>query len=301
MISYAHLSVLFPDLFLYAIQNSNKNIVLHMSLAAWARWAFSPIRYTISIITWLLAPEPAELPNILAPSINENLEKSVFFLTDDGRASGKALGVGFCVGNKNKAITSYHNLTTPQVGTRVRGFFGAPYIGQFLDMEITYESATLDFVVLQIISSSFPHKSLPVCKIIPTRGTDCILVAFQISLVEQLIPDITTHHSVGVYRGAVVRVHNQHFAYDAPSFSGDSGGAVIVQGGQVIGMHIETINQAREHVQRASSTVNGHLNDVEASVDSLTQGLSSGCIALKAASFASVVCIVIYFRNRCKC
>lgn len=66
------------------------------------------------------------------------------------------------------------------------------------------------------------------------------------------------------------------------------GGAVIISNGEIIGMHVETVNQARERLGR-SNTVSNRLDDVEQSVDSLIRGLSSGSIGVKAVLFSQLV------------
>jgi len=259
-----------------------------MSLADFIHWSFAPLRYIVSIAKWLLSPLESELPSILPRGVLDRLEDSVFFLTDDGNSTGKPIGVGFCIGNRQRAITAHHNFISPRVNSKVQGFFGAPRLGQYLDMVITYESAPLDLVILRIEHSSFSNRSLQVSNLIPTMRTICVLVAFQISPYKQSISDIETRYEVSVIRGFVERCHSYHFTYDTSCFSGETGGAVIILDGLVIGMHVETVNQARERLLRAL-TVKGRLDDVEQSVDSLVKRSASGCIAIKASLFYQMV------------
>jgi len=235
-------------------------------------------------------PTPFKPRNILGDGVLSTLKASVFLLTDNNLQNGQPIGVGFCVGGKNKAITAHHNLPAGyKVGSHVKGFFGPPYFGNSLDMSITYTSTKLDLVVLEITHSTFAYQSLQLYPSAPEERSECVLAAFHLSLVEQLHPDVTTTHSLVLIRGSLIKVHTYHLVYECPAFSGDSGGgALIFSDGAVIGMHTETVNQALERLGRASSLTN-RLDDVEHSLDSMIKGLSSGCVGVQAALFAKLV------------
>jgi hypothetical protein len=70
-------------------------------------------------------------------------------------------------------------------------------------------------------------------------------VAYQIDVHKEL-RELGKEPRVGFFPGAITKAQDCHFVYSAPSFAGDSGGAIILQGGQAIGMHIMTVNQAIE-------------------------------------------------------
>ena len=151
-------------------------------------------------------------------------------------------------------------------------------------MQVALVDVPLDLIIFKISGASFRYASLPLYAGTPLHGEACVLVVVQLSFRKKLITDIDTTHSIGVHEGRVTNVNPRHLSYDCPSFSGDSGrgGAVVVKGGEVIGMHLETINQARERVRLL--TPNTRLDDIEESVDSLIRGrLSSGFIALGSA------------------
>ena len=48
---------------------------------------------------------------------------------------------------------------------------------------------------------------------------------------------------------------NRHILYDCPTFSGDSGSALVMHDGKVIGMHVEGVNEMKERIAR-KQTVN---------------------------------------------
>jgi hypothetical protein len=96
----------------------------------------------------------------------------------------------------------------------------------------------------------------------------------------------------GFFSGAITKAHDPHFVYSAPSFAGDSGGAIILRGGQAIGMHIMTVNQAielrklkeLEHETATTGDIVQHVNSVEESVASLIASLNSGSLGISISS-----------------
>jgi len=254
-------------------------------------WSFAPIRFVKRNLSWLVTDRPGTYKprNILGDGVFSTLKSSVFLLTENDLPNGDPIGVGFCVGGSDKAVTACHNLPSKcKVGSCVKGFFGPPHAGETLEMRVKHMDTKLDFAVLEIMHATFSYQSLPVYTSVPEEGYECVLAAYQVSLVTQLQPDITTRHSLGIIRASLTRVHTRHIVYECPSFAGDSGGALVFSDGAVVGMHIETVNQAAERLGHSTS-IGARLDDVERSVDSMIRNLSSGCIGVKAATFAKLV------------
>jgi hypothetical protein len=156
---------------------------------------------------------------LLGEGVLETLEASVFLLTDNNQQDGNPVGVVFCVGCNNKAVTAHHNLPARvKLGSHIQGFFSSPHTENSLTMEITYSSVLLDLVALTIKHTTFAHQSLQINPIEPEKGSECVLAMFQISLVQQLQPDITNTHTVGICRASVMRVRQHHIVYECPSF-----------------------------------------------------------------------------------
>jgi len=87
--------------------------------------------------------------------------------------------------------------------------------------------------------------------------------------------------SVAWHHARIVGLHPRHLLYDSSAFDGDSGGAIVVaRTGNVIGLHSELVNAARELILRKDD-IGERLNDVEQSVLSLIQGTSSGCVGVR--------------------
>ena len=67
--------------------------------------------------------------------------------------------------------------------------------------------------------------------------------------------------------------------YECACASGDSGAALILSDGRLIGMHTEGVNHMRERIRQAE-TVEDRLSSVEQSLDTAIESVAQGAIAL---------------------
>lgn len=72
--------------------------------------------------------------------------------------------------------------------------------------------------------------------------------------------------------------HGHYMLYQCSSWSGDSGCAIVLQDGLLVGLHTDGVNQAKEMLDRKKS-VDERLTDLEGSVESLIKSTASGGIA----------------------
>lgn len=85
----------------------------------------------------------------------------------------------------------------------------------------------------------------------------------------------------------VLSEHERHLFYHCPTFAGDSGAALIVENGRLVGIHQEGINQLRARLEREE--VEDRLKEVEGSVDQILRGgLSQGSMALLVHTFSDI-------------
>ena len=89
--------------------------------------------------------------------------------------------------------------------------------------------------------------------------------------------------SLGVMSATVTRLSANHIVFQSASFSGDSGSALSLMGGNVIGLHVAGVNEAKELLRLAEA--NDRFNAVEASIDSLIRTTGHGCVGLLAHVF----------------
>lgn len=68
------------------------------------------------------------------------------------------------------------------------------------------------------------------------------------------------------------------FLYQSNTYTGDSGAAVILADGVVVGVHREGVNAAKARTEQEDS-LDERMAEVEHSVDSLVKNTSSGSIA----------------------
>ncbi|KAL3928537.1 MAG: hypothetical protein SGBAC_012609 [Bacillariaceae sp.] len=223
--------------------------------------------------------------NILGAETIEKLKSAVFYFVDKAR---KPIGTGFFV-SPNIAISAAHTFTdSTNIGSQRTGYFGKPYSGKTCSLVVDFIDKPNDFVVFKIQEGAEDSSEyLDSAVEIPEISDECFMVAYQIGIHEE-VKEMGKELSVGAFQGTVVKTHGRHFVYSCPSFAGDSGGAIIFSGGQVFGMHIETVNQALERRrlgsldEKAATTeeLAQHVASVEQSIDSLIASLSSGAIGI---------------------
>jgi hypothetical protein len=132
---------------------------------------------------------------------------------------------------------------------------------------------------------AYPH-FLECCQSLPADvpgGTTLALCAFQ-TAVQEHAPEFGCR--MGVMPATAVRVspHGRHLLYACTTYAGDSGGALLMHDGQLVGIHLDFVNALREHLSRQGSVAE-RLTDAEESLDALMTGAGQGtCVALLATS-----------------
>ena len=85
-----------------------------------------------------------------------------------------------------------------------------------------------------------------------------------------------------------VSKRKHHAIYTAPTWSGDSGAALVLKNGKVVGIHVEGVNAAKELIAQKES-VDERLTDVELSLASLVKSTATGAVALLSTAFRDAV------------
>lgn len=149
-----------------------------------------------------------------------------------------------------------------------------------LKMEIMEVDTSQDVAVLSRVSGgargAVAHH-LSLAEFNPTLGTQFIVATYNIGIMEELVE---FKLSLGVAQGNVVKVSKNHFVYQSMTHGGDSGAALTLVGGNVIGMHLSGVNEARERLRKKEASADERIRAVEDSIDGLIQGTSHGCIGL---------------------
>ena len=191
-------------------------------------------------------------------------------------------GVAFFI-SSTTALTVAHNLLS--AGSR-RGHLkkvtcARPSDGARFTFDVAALDADLDFAVLRLRIGAPSVHFLTVPRSIGVAAGEkgVFLVACNIRMASEA-PAVA---SVGVawHHARIVRFHPHNFLYDSPAFDGDSGGAIVVaRTGEVIGLHKELVNAARELLEQ-KATIGERLNRAEVSVQSLIKGSSFGCVGVR--------------------
>ena len=219
----------------------------------------------------------------IPPARRVTIEGSILaVLRSDGKKNAAA-GVAFFI-SSTAALTVAHNLPNTsgsrrrllQMVTCVRPSDGARFT-----FDVVALDADLDFAVLRLRVGAPSANFLTVSRSIGVTAGEkgVFLVTCNIRMAAE-VPDVASA-GVAWHHARVVRFHPHNFLFDSPAFDGDSGGAIVVaRTGEVIGLHKELVNAARELLEQKAS-VGVRLNRVEDSVRSLIRGSSSGCVGVR--------------------
>lgn len=216
--------------------------------------------------------------NILGQGVYEKLTGAVCFFSDEGN---RPIGAGFAI-SETTVYSVAHNFPEAAVDMEISCHFGKPNQHLVRQLRISGFDRRLDYCTLKTVSGEAPLPNFLEISRVPLQpGKNCILAAFQIGI-QQDMKDLDPDLSVGVFKGVISKLYPRHFVYQCPSFAGDSGGAVVLRDGKVVGIHQETVIQARERIQHGEDLdADACLESVEASIDELLRSLSSGSIGLQ--------------------
>lgn len=218
-------------------------------------------------------------------------QRCVFALSSASR--GEPAGVGVLCGSAGSAVTACRNLRGAVTGSLVYGKV-FPSAGENsapvqLTLKIVHFNPELDYAILHVVKPrAYPH-FLP-CYTGPlggvTGGAALALCAFPWAIQEDLL-DEQFSSGLGVMSANGVRLspHARHLLYSCITYAGDSGGALLLQDGELVGVHLDFANALREALARRAS-VDVRLSGVEGSLAALVAGAGQGtCVALLASEF----------------
>lgn len=210
--------------------------------------------------------------SILDDDTRKKILSSVFALSLSDKFS--PIGVCFFI-HPTIAVTCHHTVDTKQLNDFV---WAKNEAKEKLKLKIIDVNPKHDFAFLSIVGQKKAPSTLTLLPSVPAIGSQFVVASYQIGIMEELKE---FKLSVGVAQGIVQKVSKNHFVYQSSTFAGDSGGALTLIGGNVIGMHLEGVNQARERISHVTG-VNDRLDETELSIDSLVRGTAQGALALSA-------------------
>ncbi|CAK4296009.1 unnamed protein product [Aphanomyces euteiches] len=239
------------------------------------------------IYVLVVVPAHSAVPSyFILPETRDSVANAVFKIVDeneDEEYEDIGMGVFF---SPTLAVTCDHNLASKHtIGSMVT----LAMRNEVMDaVEVVARNSTLDFAILKA--------SEPKSFIAPWNGSpnslesryDLVLASFRIGIDEYQAP---YKGKLGFAPAACIAIshHKRHIMYSCPTYAGDSGAALIVKDGFLIGIHLETINALREEIER-KKVIKDRLNDVEESLDMIVRsGLAQWWSALLVHKFKDVV------------
>ncbi len=118
------------------------------------------------------------------------------------------------------------------------------------------------------------------------------MLSFQAAVQAEL--DASFAIAISFVKAAVSKTSKQHMLLQTATFRGDSGAAIVLADGKLVGMSIAGINAAKERIRclvEVETTEAGNSNAelrllaIEKSVDSLVGNLAQGSMAVLAGAF----------------
>ena len=125
---------------------------------------------------------------------------------------------------------------------------------------------------LAILEAAKDHSFIASTDSSNLRGTDnLVLASFQIGIAEYAL---TFERRLGFCPASDVTIspHGQHLLYICTAFAGDSGAALLLKDGELVGLHMDFANAARERLERMKIELKGGLGEVEESIDAIVSG-----------------------------
>lgn len=194
------------------------------------------------------------------------------------------VGVGIFV-NPFLAVTAAHNFTAEErKGSDVEVWW--PQNKESGTLKLEEKNDEHDYAILR---SNKANSYVPLYAGNPEElvGQEFALCAYQFKLDKDMSSYGFTPGQMGVMQaiGAKLSEHEHYILYQSSSWSGDSGGALIVYDGQLAGIHLAMINDLDDSIGQ-KMTCEERLTDVEASVKAIIGSMSSGCVGLLSTTFA---------------
>jgi hypothetical protein len=188
------------------------------------------------------------------------------------------VGIGFFV-RPNIVVTAYHNLQENYSDTDA--IFGVVQNsdGNTETIPFSLKGCLVDFDLAVLSSTYVSDHVLPVksdIQNIPFGSKELVVTTFNSTTVNHC-PDLFSL-DFGVIPAALLKISARHLLYNSNLYSGDSDAALIHSSdGSVIGIHLETVNEANESLRKKEFTV----ENVAESVNKLVSGLSQGFLGVR--------------------
>ncbi len=182
---------------------------------------------------------------------------------------------------ESKAVIAAHNLDTDNVvGSTVRVVL--PEVKTELVLRVHVRDDGLDIAVLEF-DGEHEHLDLYTGQLSTLIGQRLAMCSYMLGVEEELEEFSRTMAVSAAYVNKESR-HGNHIVYQSNSWPGDSGAAVVLRDGQLLGVHVAGVNALREKFEKMHSIAE-RLNAVEESLEAAARSTASGCVAVTVKAF----------------
>ena len=230
----------------------------------------------------------ADSTTILPTRFSDRTRLSSVNILSETRA--ECVGVGFFLGTHRRIVAALHVLTEHYPGVKVKRVViglvhrsGADGSVELIETKFSVIKMhkQYDIAVLELHSQS--QNDAEACLELPPLDYDysekrLAITSFSSSLAREA--PLQINNDFCVLPAYFLKCSDHHIVYSSNCFSGDSGGAILLShDGFVRAMHQETVNQAREKLERISMDDESII--LMDSINSLTSCMSQGFIGLR--------------------
>ena len=236
--------------------------------------------------SWLVAvfaASPSRGVRLLSVEALQLARRCVFTVALSRRGAAVGVGVFFKPGG---AVTANHNFPdTARVGQVVYGVVHDVSGGgqTYLELRITQRNAALDCAFLSCPEYSNYHLRPFTGELSTLQSVGMVVCTFKLA-VEEDLPEFVRSMAVMPAFAVDVGKHGRHLVYTSNTWAGDSGSALLLHDGELVGIHLAVVNSVRESL-RIKTDFEERLDDLESSVNDLIRGVAQGCIALLSNAF----------------
>lgn len=124
----------------------------------------------------------------------------------------------------------------------------------------------LDFAILET-AKDHPFIALNYYKL---RGTHLVLASFCFG--KEYAPMFDRRLGFCPASGVTKSSHGHYLFYICNAFAGESGAALLLKDGKLVGLHVDTANAVRERLKGIKTNSSGRLSEVEQSLDAIISG-----------------------------
>lgn len=118
------------------------------------------------------------------------------------------------------------------------------------------------------------------------RGAHLVLASFRLG--KEYAPMFDRRLGFCPASGVIRSPHGHHLFYICNAFAGDSGAALLLTDGKLVGLHLDIADAVRERLERIKTDLRGRPSESEHSLDAIVSGeFGQGHVAILGNAFGA--------------